>query len=429
MNKMIQLLEKYFIPVAAKIGGQRHLVAIRDGFMVIMPLIIAGALAVLFNSFPVDGWPEWLKANGYDAVAGNIWNGTFAIIGLLIAGTVAYNLAKGYGVDGLSAAVLSIGVYVIFSPATGNETWGIEMAFLGAQGLFVSLIVAIITTEIFRLLIQKNLIVKMPDGVPPAVSRSFAALFPGMIVLIIAGFIQYFIALNDQNLFKWVFSTIQEPLQGFGDSLPALLLVAFLNHFLWFFGLHGSNILGGLIDPIYLPLIEKNIAVFKETGNAADAPHLVTKQLLDAFVYMGGSGATLALLVAVLIFAKSNQARAVGKLATPAGVFNINEPVMFGFPIVLNPMMFIPFILTPLVMSLTAYYAIYFGWVPRTVQMPPWTAPPIMSGWLVTGGSYKGVILQLVNFAIAVVMYIPFVIAADKQMQRSEAEAAAKTSA
>ncbi|GGE81524.1 PTS sugar transporter subunit IIC [Priestia taiwanensis] len=423
MDKMIQFLEKYFIPVAGKIGAQRHLVAIRDGFMVIMPLIIAGALAVLFNNFPIDGWPKWLADNGYNAIAGNIWTGSFAIMGLLIAGTVAYNLAKGYGVDGMSAAALSIGVFVIFSPLTGNDTFGIQFSYLGAQGLFVALFVAIFVTEIFRFLIQKNFTIKMPDGVPPAVARSFAALLPGMAVLLIAGLAQYFIATSGGNVFTWVFTTIQQPLQGFGDSLPALLLIAFLNHFLWFFGLHGSNILGGLIDPIYLPLIEENIKVFGETGNAADVPNLVTKQLLDAFVYMGGSGTTLALLIAVLIFAKSNQARSVGKLATPSGLFNINEPVMFGFPIVLNPMMLVPFILTPLVLSLTSYFAISWGWVSKTVAIAPWTAPPIMSGWIVTGGDVMGIVLQVVNLAIAVLLYVPFVIAADKQMQRAEATA------
>jgi cellobiose PTS system EIIC component len=425
MNKMFQFLEKYFIPVAGKIGAQRHLVAIRDGFMVIMPLIIAGALAILFNNFPYKPWTDWLADNGYNAVAGNIYNGSFGVMGLLVAGAVAYNLARGHNVDGISAAILSMGTYIIFLPTVKD---GIGSAFLGPQGLFVALFVAIFVTEIFRFLIQKNFTIKMPDGVPPAVSRSFAALLPSMVVLIIVGLAQYFIATSGGNLFTWVFETIQRPLQGFGDSLPALLLIAFLNHFLWFFGLHGSNILGGLLEPIYLPLINENIKVFNETGNAADAPHLVTKQLLDAFVYMGGSGTTLAMLIAVLIFAKSNQGRAVGKLATPASLFNINEPVMFGYPIVLNPMMFVPFILTPIVLSLTSYFSILWGIVPKTVAIAPWTAPPIMSGWIVTGGSFMGVALQLVNLAIAIAIYIPFVIAADKQMQRTEA-AAAKTSA
>ncbi|MBR3119043.1 PTS sugar transporter subunit IIC [Oceanobacillus profundus] len=422
-NKFMQK----FIEIAGRIGAQRHLVAIRDGFVAIMPLIIVGSLAILINNFPPLGelnFVEWMNGifgeGNWQAVGGSIWNGTFAVLGLLIAFSIAYNLAKSYEVDGLSAGLISAAAYIMLVPETPD--WGLSFAWLGAQGLFVAIIIALVLTEIFRFLVKSKFTIKMPEGVPDGVARSFTALIPATIILIIVGFFQAMMnVFAEISIFELIFNVIQEPLQGLGNTLPAAIVVSFLNHLLWFFGLHGTNIIGSVIEPVYLPLIQTNLELFQGGMSAFEVPYIVTKPFLDSFVFMGGSGATIALLIAIFIVIrheKNHPYREVAKLSAPAGLFNINEPVIFGLPIVLNPVMLIPFILVPVTLTVTSYIALATGIVPKTVAILPWTTPPILSGYLVTGGSWRGIALQLFNLTLAVLMYIPFIMAGVRALKQ-----------
>ncbi len=416
-----------FIEIAGHIGSQRHLVAIRDGFVAIMPLVIVGSLATLVNSFPPFGkfnFVEWMNGlfgdGNWQQVGGSIWNGTFAVLGLLIAFSIAYNLAKSYNVDGLSAGLISGAAYIMLVPITGDG--GLSMAWLGTQGLFVAIVIALVLTELFRILVNSKMTIKMPEGVPDGVARSFTALIPATFILILVGLFQALMSVfADISIFEFIFNVIQKPLQGLGNTLPAAMVVAFLNHILWFFGLHGTNIIGSVIEPIYLPLIENNLELFQNGMSAFDVPNVVTKPFLDSFVFMGGSGTTIALLIAIFIVVRNERKhpyREVAKLSAPAGLFNINEPVIFGLPIVLNPIMLIPFILVPVTLTVISYVALATGIVPRTVAILPWTTPPILSGYLVTGGSWRGIALQVVNLTVAVLLYIPFVMAGVRALKQ-----------
>ncbi|CAM4062257.1 PTS lactose transporter subunit IIC [Bacillus manliponensis] len=422
MQKFIAFMDKYVVPVAGKIGSQRHLVAVRDGFIAVMPLIIIGSLATLVNTLPIDVFQNFMKdlfGDTWKQIGGGMWTGSFAILALLVAIGVSYNLAKSYGIDALSAAIITFGSLIVISPTTPKEG-GLDFAWTGAQGLFVSIITALVVTELFRFLLQKNITIKMPESVPPAVIKSFAALLPATIILFIVASIQLAVKLADTSIHQMVFETIQMPLQGLAATLPSAIIVALLVHVLWFFGLHGPNILGGIIDPIYLPALEKNIKQFGEGVSAFDVPYIFTKPFFDVFIYMGGSGATLAFLVAIFIVAKSSQLRAMNRVSFTPGLFNINEPVIFGTPIVLNPILFIPFVFTPVVLVITTYIAMATGLVPKTVALVPWNIPPIFSGYLATGGSIRGILLQLFNFTIAVAMYLPFVLMCDRTYVRAE---------
>ena len=422
MQKFIAFMEKYMVPIAGKIGSQRHLAAIRDGFIAVMPLILVGYMAVLVNGLPIPAFQDFMKdlfGETWTQIGGGMWTGSFGVLALMVAVTTSYNLAKSYGVDGLSAGIISFGALVILTPTTPKEG-GLNLAWTGAQGLFVSLIVAILVTEVFRFFVQRNITIKMPDGVPPAVMKSFAALVPAFVILTGVASIQLAVKLAGTSVHEYIFNTLQVPLQGLAGTLPSAIVIALLVHVLWFFGLHGPNIVGGIIEPLYLPALEKNIKLFQDGTSAFDVPNIVTKPFFDTFVYLGGSGATLAFLVVVLIVAKSAQLRGVSRLSIGPGAFNINEPVIFGTPIVLNPILFIPFVLTPVVLVITSYTAIYLGWVPKTVAMVPWNVPPIISGYLVTGLHPSGAILQLFNFVIAMAIYFPFVVACDRSVIRTE---------
>lgn len=420
MKKIIAFMEKYFVPIAAKIGSQRHLVAIRDGFVAIMPLILIGSIAVLFNNLPIPGWADFMKnifGDKWNSLGGTIWNGTFAVMSLLVAFTTSYNLAKSYEKDGLTAATVTFASLLMLYASSAKD-WAIPYAYLGAQGLFVALFVALVSTEIFcKLMGNKKLVIKMPDGVPPAVSRSFAALLPSLITAVIFG--AFALILSDigvPDLHDWVFKLIQKPLVGLASSLPAALLVVFLVHLLWFFGLHGTNILLPITSALFLPLMEANVKAF-QAGQAAH--NIITSSFFDTFVYMGGAGTSLGLLIAIFLIGKREENKAKARIGIAPAAFNINEPVLFGMPLVLNPIYVIPFICVPLILTLTSYAAIAIGLVPKTIAIVHWTMPPIISGFLATG-SVMGILLQLINLAISIICYIPFVLVAEKHAKDIE---------
>lgn len=413
-NKFMQK----FIEIAGIVGGQRHLLAIRDGFVAIMPLIIVGSLATLINSFPPIGIFDFVSIldgvfgkGNWQEVGGSIWNGTFAILGLLASFSIAYNLAKSYEIDGLASGLISAASYIMLVPITKDR--GLTLGWLGAEGLFVAIILGLGLTELFRVLSRSKFTIRMPEGVPEGVAKSFKALIPSIVILVLVGLFQSLInAFANVSIFEIIFIAIQEPLQGFGDTLPAAMLYAFLHQLLWFFGLHGTNILGSIANPIFLPLIEENATAFANGVSAFDVPNIVSQPFFDSFVQMGGSGVTLALLTAIFIVVRKDQKhpyREVAKFSAPAAIFNINEPVIFGLPIVLNPIFIIPFVFIQVILTVVSYFAISSGLVPRPVAIVPWTTPPFLSGYLVTGGSLRGSILQLVNIVLAVFMYLPFV--------------------
>lgn len=334
MNGFIAFMEKYFIPYAAKIGGQRHLVAIRDGFITTMPLMILGSFAVLINNFPIPAYQKFMNnlfgEGTWQAFGGNVWNGTFAILALLIAFTVAYNLAKSYDKDPLSSAVVSVATFFTIGAIAPGADGIANTGGLGSTGLFLALIIAILSTEIFtRLSGSPKLIINMPDGVPPAVSRSFAALFPAMITVSIFGLITaFFQAAGVTNLVISFYELVQEPFMGLANSLPAALLLAFVSAFLWFFGLHGANIIDPFMQTINIPAIEANVKAL-EAGK--ELPYIVNKPFFDSFVNLGGTGATIGLIIAIFIVARKHKAyMTVSKLSAAPGIFNINEPMMFG---------------------------------------------------------------------------------------------------
>ncbi|EPY2274657.1 PTS sugar transporter subunit IIC [Clostridium sporogenes] len=422
MKKFFDWMEEHFVPIAAKIGSQRHLVAIRDGFASITPIIMAGAFAVLFNNLgwkPYQNFMDWLLPANWKDFGGGVWNGTFAIMSLLIVFTISYHLAKSYEKDGLSAGIVSLAALLILYKPTKDGA--LSMDFLGGQGLFVALIVALIATEIFvKLVGNPKLIIKMPEGVPPAVAKSFAALLPSIIVLAITAAVkQIFAAIGVADIHQALFVALQAPLQGVMGSLGGLLVLVLVQQFLWFFGLHGSNILAPIINAVLLPLTEANVRAFK---NGVNPEHIINSQFLDSYVNMGGSGATIALLIAIFIIGKKSKSqKTIANLSIAPGMFNINEPVIFGLPIILNPIYFIPFILAPLASGIIAYVLTVIGFAPKVVVMAHWTTPPIL-GAIISTNSIRGGITALICMAVSIIIYMPFVHMATKKDQKNIVE-------
>ncbi|MEX3744912.1 PTS sugar transporter subunit IIC [Lysinibacillus xylanilyticus] len=422
---MFRFLEEKFVPVAARVGNQRHLVAIRDGFITIMPLTIVGSLAVLVNNLPIKFYQNALDAiwkhETWTQWGGNIWGATFGIISLLLAFTIAYNLAKSYDKDGLSAGVISFSTYLTFGTFGEGGLTGLTT---GTGGIFITIIIALLSTELFcKLTGNPKLLIKMPNGVPPAVSKSFAALLPAIMTIGLFALVRTIISagFDIPDIVGSFYSAIQEPFMGLTNSWIAALLLAFIPTFLWTLGVHGANIIEPFMQTINLPAIEANV---KAVSSGEIAPYIVNKPFFDAFINMGGSGTTIALIIAIFIFARKNkQYNTVGKLSAAPGLFNINEPLLFGLPIVLNPVLFVPFILTPMVNVTIAYFATKWGFVPAAIVSPPWTTPPIINGFLATQ-SWQGAALSIVLIVVAVCIYLPFISMANRMAKQNELRAA-----
>jgi len=428
MSKFNSMLESKVMPIAGKMAGQRHLQALRDGIVLTMPLIIIGSVFLILSNLPIPGYndfmagifgKEWATKMAYPVGA------TFDIMALLACFGIAYRLAEKYGVDALSAGAISLAAFLLatpykvsFLPSGAKEAilvdGGIPTALMGSKGLFVAMIVAILSTEIYRWFIQKDIIIKMPDGVPPAVGKSFAALIPGFTVI---AFIWILRLLVEQTHFGSLHNIVGEllgkPLGVLGGSLGGTLVAELVIMLMWSCGLHGANIVGGIMAPIWYGAMDENRIAF---ANHEALPNIFTQQFFDIWINIGGSGATLALVVAMILKARSQQMKQLGKLGIGPALFNINEPIIFGLPMVMNPMMLIPFIITPLVTVVATYIAMSTGLVAKPAGIAvPWTMPPIISGYLATGGKLSGAVMQAINIGISVCIYYPFFRMWDKQ--------------
>ncbi|TLG77476.1 PTS sugar transporter subunit IIC [Culicoidibacter larvae] len=430
MKKFFDLMERVLMPIAAKIGGQRHMAAIRDAFSTLMAPLIIGSLAVLVNTFPVPGFQEFMTAT-----FGEVWmlpgvliqNMTMGILGLLVALSLGYHLGRSYKLDGFTSSFMAAITFLILSAMTEDRS-AILFNWIGAKGLFLAMISSILAIEVFRFIVSRGWTIKMPEGVPPAVSKGFIALVPAIVIFTAAGLIAAvaFSLTGGLSVAELMYKTLQAPFQEMSNSLISVCLLMFARGFLWFFGIHGTNVLSGLTNSMLLPNMEANIAAFA-AGNPI--PNIATTSFTDAFVSMGGTGVGLALIIAILIASKNKASRDLAIGSTPGGLFNINEPIMYGMPVVLNPMLLIPFLLTPVLCVIIAWIATEIGLVPRTVAMIPWNMPIIIGGFLATGGSISGAILQVVNIAVSVLVYIPFVKLNDRVAVKEMADAEAKTEA
>ncbi len=419
MDKFTNVLEEKLMPVAARIANQRHLSAIKDGIIITVPFIIVGSIFLILANLPIPALVDFYKNNEVGQVIQR-WLSypvgvTFDMIAIITCLGIAYRLSEGYKLDGISGAILGLISFLLVTPFVINfkheqygelTASGIPTGLTGSAGLFVAIIMAILSTEIFNFVVKKNMVIKMPDMVPPAVSKSFAALIPGFFIISTALVIRVLFEVTPfASIHNVVSVLLTKPLTAIGASYGGVLAITTLIHLLWTCGLHGANIVFGVADPALYVLMDQNRMAF-EQGQAL--PNVVTKQFFDIFQSMGGSGTTFSLAIMLLLWSKSKQLKEIGKLSLGPALFNINEPILFGLPIVMNPLLIIPFILSPLAAVTITYWAMKIGLVARPTGVAiPWTTPPIISGYLVTG-KISGAVIQIVNFFVTGLIYYPF---------------------
>lgn len=425
MNKFMEVLSENVLPVATKIGANKYLITLRDAFMVSFPLTMFGSLIVVFNNLPF--WPDTLK-NNFANLFGNGQSATMSIMTVFVTLAIGYYWAKTEEVEGIFGGVVALASFLILTPftvlvtgANGKSIEGtglLSLDRLGAKGMFLGILSAFLAAKIFVWLTKKGYVIKMPDGVPPAVSKSFASLIPALGTLFVFLIINaIMVGVFTTNLHDVIYNLIQKPLTGLGTGLPATIIAIFLVQFLWFFGLHGQVIVNSVFEPFWQTNMLDNASLTQQGTNAlAEHGHIVTKSFMDTFtVGLGGSGSTLVVVLLMAFVMKRKQYKEVARLALAPGLFNVNEPVIFGLPMVMNVSLFIPWLLAPIVSVVIAYLGFASGLVPLTTgAQVPWTMPIFISGFLATN-SVMGAVLQLVQFLIIGLIWFPFLKAIDNQ--------------
>ena len=417
MNGFMDKLAEKIMPLANKLGQNRYLTVLRDAFMLSFPLTMFGSIVVVINNLPFfnDATKGMLSE-----LFGNGQNATMSIMSVFVTFGIGYYLSESYEVEGIFGGAVSFASFLILTPfvmslENGEEIGGVlSLDRLGAKGMFIGMIAAFIAAEIYCRITKRGWQIKMPDGVPPAVTKSFAALIPAVMTLTVFLIVNAIMTgVFHANLHDVIYEVIQKPLTGLGSSLPATLLALFLVQFLWFFGLHGQIIVNSVMDPIWNTLMLDNL----EAYTAGDPlPHIISKPFLETFtVGLGGSGMTLAVVILMAFVLKKKQYRDVGRLALAPGIFNVNEPAIFGLPIVLNATILIPWVLAPLVVTTINYLVMAAGIVPPPTGVSvPWTVPIVASGILATN-SWLGGALQVLDFIIVGFIWYPFLRILDKQ--------------
>ncbi|HEV4844570.1 TPA: PTS sugar transporter subunit IIC [Streptococcus pneumoniae] len=419
---MEKLLQEKLLPVAARLGNNKALVSIRDGITLTIPLLLIGSLLMVIASFPIPGWEKYLGDIG---VADYLWKGvdsSFGLLGLVASFGIAYFMARQYKVDGIPAGIVSLSSFITVTPfITGEAGAGMPTAFMASKGLFVAMILGLINGYIYQWFINHNIQIKMPDGVPPAVSKSFSAIIPGAVTIV--GWLIVYATLDKlslPNLHEIAQGALGGPLGLLGNNVIGLLILIFLNSSFGFVGLHGGNVVNAVMKPLWLANLDANKVAY-QTGETL--PNIFTSVFMDNFVFIGGCGATIGLVLALGYLAHkkkaSKQLKTLAPITVIPGLFNINEPAMFGVPIVLNILLLVPFILAPMFNLLVAWGAMASGLVPLTYTDPGWTMPPVISGLLATG-SISGSLLQIVLIVLDVLLYLPFVIAIEKRFKLLE---------
>ncbi|MDX6022511.1 PTS N,N'-diacetylchitobiose transporter subunit IIC [Scandinavium sp. V105_16] len=440
MSKVISSLEKVLLPFAVKIGKQPHINAIKNGFIKLMPLTLAGAMFVLINNvFLSFGEGSFFYSmgirldastietlNGFKAIGGNVYNGTLGIMSLMAPFFIGMALAEERKVDPLAAGLLSVAAFMTVTPYSVGEAYAVGANWLGGQNIISGMVIGLIVAEMFTFVIRRNWVITLPDSVPTSVSRSFSALIPGFLILTVFGVISWVLANHGSNFHQIILDSISKPLASMGSVVGWAYVI--FNSLLWFFGVHGSLALTALDNGIMTPWALENIALYQQYGSvdaaiaAGKEFHFWAKPMLDSYILLGGSGATLGLIIAIFIGSRRADHRQVAKLALPSGIFQINEPILFGLPIIMNPVMFIPFVLIQPILAAITLLAYSMGIIPPVTNLAPWTMPTGLGAFFNSNGSVAALCVALFNLGVSVLVYLPFVAVSNKAQAVIEQE-------
>lgn len=419
MDKVMVFLEKYLLPLAEKLGQNKYLNVLRDAFMLSFPLTMFGSIFIVIANLPflnfIMSEEKLTVLKGALAPAAE---GSMLMMTVFVIMGIGYYLTSSYKIEGIFGSAIAISAFFLVTPF---QNGAMPLDRLGAKGMFVGMLVGFISAELYRKVVQKGWTIKMPDSVPPAVAKSFSALIPGFITLSLFLVVRIVFSLTSYgNIHDFIYLVIQTPMVKLGGGIVATVIAIIFIQVLWFFGLHGQTIVNSVLDPVWNTLSLQNLEAYQA---GKELPNIITKQFMETYtVGLGGTGMTIAVVFALLFVMKSRQLKELGKLAGPAAIFNVNEPIIFGLPIVMNPLVFIPWLIAPIVVVIFTYTMMAIGLAPiPTGVIVPWTVPIFFSGALATN-SIMGGVLQIINFFIVFIIWLPFLKVLDKKAIELESQ-------
>ncbi|WP_224429565.1 PTS sugar transporter subunit IIC [Lactobacillus amylovorus] len=427
MSRLVKWLEDYVLPVANRLGQVRWLVALRDAFISLMPITIAGSLAVLIKSLITAakvhlGWNTFAFAmQPLVSISDLVWRGTFSLYACFFALALGYQLAKNFEGNRLAAAIVSLSS---FSLSIANyakvkfhgESVVIKSAFdisqFSTTGLFTAILFGSLGFAIYYACYKARFMLHLSTNLPHAEQAAFDSLIPSMVSIFSIGGINYLFQVATGNYFgDWLLTTIQMPLVKWGQGFGTVLLVTLMVQVFWFFGINGLGVLSPILDSIWLTAQNGNITA---ATSGKVPPYVWVRGSFDVFAWFGGAGGTLMLIVAILVFSKRSDYRTIAKITLAPGIFNIGEPILLGLPVVLNPVYLIPFLLTPVVNVAFSYWVSVMGLVNPVQVAVPSIMPPIIGPFLACNYDWRAIVLSIIDMLIAFAIWSPFVIAADK---------------
>jgi PTS system cellobiose-specific IIC component len=402
--------ERYLVPPLGALASSVYLQAIRDAFIIFtLPLIIAGSLfLIIANPPPIYGLDKWLQP--YQNAILVPYQLSFGLMALFLTFGVAYSLAQYRRTEPVQPGILAMVLFLVASMPVSNLSelkLGTILPYFGGQGLLVAIMIGILTTEVVRWFRSSRFTIRLPKSVPPNVKRAFEALVPTFLLLTVIWLLEWFVSIHtfvdsagkvQQFTLPILLMEVFKPLVVVQDSYPAALLEIILMMLLWSVGIHGMNVVTAIAAPFWFATL---------ANNATGGHGIVTEPFFHIFAHLGGSGATWPLVV-YMLRSRSAQLRMVGKVALGPAIFNINEPVTFGVPMTLNPIMMIPFVLVPSLIVTINYIVFTLGWVHVPVVIQPFTVPLGISGFIASGGDIRGSLLQFSDLALSALIYYPF---------------------
>ncbi|MCH3968846.1 MAG: PTS sugar transporter subunit IIC [Atopobiaceae bacterium] len=425
MDKLEAFLDEKLGPVMSVIGTNRYLLAVRDGVISALPLIIVGSLFLILASPPLP--QEWvitqvLTANSTKILM--VYRMTMSIMTLYAVFGMGNSLAKSFKLDGLTGGILSaMALLLTITPVNipadldaGVSGYVLPLSTLGGGGLFVGILMSFLAVTVYRLTQRSRFKLTMPQQVPPGVARSFEALTPTLVIMVVVGGITYWAG------FDWYGTILAavSPLVTATDTLPGVLLLVFLTTFFWFFGIHGASIVGSIARPVWLMLLDENTAALAAGTAATQLPATSAEPFYQWFVWIGGSGCAIGLAICLVTVCRSHYMRSLGRIGFAPALFNINEPLVFGTPIVLNPIVAVPFVVTPMICATIAWLVTAAGLVNHVSVIAPWTLPGPIGAYVSCGGDWRAAVLCVILIGVSVLCYLPFVKVYDRRLLAQE---------
>jgi PTS system cellobiose-specific IIC component len=392
-----------FARTLTTLSDNTYLSAIRAGMVSVVPLTIIGGLFMIAAHLPVSGWDAFIAP--YRHLLQMPVAATFGLLGLVACFSIAYDLGRRLEQDAMTSASIATVAFLLIQLDPNTET--LVMDNLGSKGLFTAILVALVSVHAQKFFTDRDLVIKLPASVPPIVSQSFVSLNPLVFLVVFFWLVRFVAGIDITQMVQSAFA----PLVFALNTLPGILVYASLVTVLWSVGINGDNAVDAIVAPIFLQFLAENVAAMTD---GRPLPYVTAYGFFTTFVNVGGTGATIAL--ALLLLNSPNPAfRKVSRLSLPTQLFQINEPIFFGLPIVLNPAFMIPYILNALILTTTSYLLISWGVIHKPFVNVPWTTPPIIGHYLVTGGDWRAAAWGAISVLIAMLVYFPFAKAAERQ--------------